>query len=291
MAVFVRRFANLKTPVLALTGVLAAVAVLAPTGAAGLRARSQAALPTLYVKYTMNCTFTISNDAGQTVSSIAPGAYQVYVSTPIMFKLAVPGGPGVDAIAPNDFTGCKGWVQFQLTGPGVNIFTTLDTGCDAYYLLPPANFAAGSTYTAQDLNQPAATRTTLTTLASGTPTAPASPYSSTTGPGSVSTDVVGSGIKTTLLGTVAGTLSASGRPTLTSNGKAVSTLKAGRYRFAVVDKDPKAGLVLRGPTPGSATSLTGVKFVGRHSATVTLKAGRWLYSSGVGKARSFLVTG
>ena len=27
-------------------------------------------------------------------------------------------------------TGCRGWVQFQLTGPGVNLATTLDAGCE-----------------------------------------------------------------------------------------------------------------------------------------------------------------
>ena len=51
------------------------------------------ALPTLYVNYTMNCTFSIVDDAGRPVTTIAPGSYQVEVTTPIMFKLSVPGGP------------------------------------------------------------------------------------------------------------------------------------------------------------------------------------------------------
>src|SRR5262245_40429075 len=83
----------------------------------------------------MNCTFSIFDDNDRRVTSIAPGMYQIEVSTPTMFKLVVPGGPGVDYIAPNDYTGCKGWVQFQLSGPGVDLFTTLDFGCTAFQLL------------------------------------------------------------------------------------------------------------------------------------------------------------
>src|SRR5438094_2766863 len=116
---------------------MVAAAVLAPLGSAARHASGQPALPTLYVQYTMNCTFAIFDDVGRPVSAIAPGTYQVEVSTPIMFKLVRPGGVTVDNIAPNDFTGCKGWVQFQLTGPGVNPFTTLDSGCDAFLILPP----------------------------------------------------------------------------------------------------------------------------------------------------------
>ena len=58
---------------------LAAAAALAGAGSAGSRA---ALLPTLYVNYTIGCTFTITNDAGAAVSSIAPGNYQVLVITP-----------------------------------------------------------------------------------------------------------------------------------------------------------------------------------------------------------------
>ena len=99
---------------------------------------TQLRLPTLYVDYTMNCTFSIVDDSGKPVTSIAPGTYQVDVSTPIMFKLAVPGGPGVDRRprTSTDFTGCKGWVQFQLSGPGVSLFTTLDVGCGSSIVLP-----------------------------------------------------------------------------------------------------------------------------------------------------------
>jgi len=242
-------------------------------------------LPTLYVVYTMNCTFSISDDGGRKVSSIAPGTYQVEVSTPVNFGYFVDGG------------GCSGDgpVQFQLTGPGVNFFTTLDAGCESHYQFPPTSFMAGSTYTAQDNSQPSTTRTAFTTLASGSPLIPKSPYGSTSGKGTASTDIVGSGIKTAFRGTLIGTLSAAGKPTLTSNGKIVSALKAGRYRFVITDQDPKDSFILKehqtGFTDFTPTNLTGVEFVGKHSATVTLKAGQWMYYSRLGNFYHFVVIG
>src|SRR5579884_269074 len=104
-----------RTPAL-----LAVAAMLAGiTAVPGSAAR--AALPTLYVAYTMNCTFTITDDSGAKVTSIPPGSYQVQVTSPVAFG-------GVDLSGTNDMTACKGSVQFHLTGPGVSISTTLEDG-------------------------------------------------------------------------------------------------------------------------------------------------------------------
>jgi len=274
------RRASVLIVVVALAGVLASV------GSAGSR-DSGSGIPTLYVQYTMNCTFSIVDDQGRPVTSIAPGTYQVEVSTPVMFKLVAPSGPN-NQIAPNDFSGCKGWVQFQLTGPGVSLSTTLDLGCDAYLTMPATAFKPGSTYVAQDMNQPAVTRTTFTTLSSGTPTAPPSPYTPTSGKGVASQDIVGSDIKK-VAGTLAGTLSAQGVSTLTRKGKAISIIASGRYTFAITDRDSKAGFTLQ-PVGGKPQALTAAGFVGTHSVTVSLKAGRWTYSSGKSGPHTFLVT-
>jgi len=255
---------------------MAVAAVLAPLGTAGSRASGQPALPTLYVQYTMNCTFAIVDDAGRPVTAIPPGAYQLEVSTPIMFKLVRPGGVTVDNIAPNDYTGCKGWVQFQLTGPGVNIFTTLDTGCDAFLILPVQTFKANSTYTATDLNQPNVAHATFSTLATGSPTIPKSPYGTTSGKGTVQQDIVGSAaIKATLSGSVAPT----GLPALKNSGKAVSTLKSGRYRFAISDQSKKASFTLEAVNGGTVKNLTTGPFVGRHSVALVLTPDRWMYDT------------
>src|SRR5215831_4905127 len=123
----------------ALAGTLGAFAL------CGAAARADTVLPSLYVHYTLNCTFTIVDDAGKAVGSIAPGTYQVIVSTPVDFGGEYVSGPG-------DMTACGGSVQFQLTGPGVSVHTTLDDG-DASYGALTATLKASSAYTAQDLNQ------------------------------------------------------------------------------------------------------------------------------------------
>jgi hypothetical protein len=282
-------------PVLTLIAALVVAAVLTPAGLAGPRADGQPAFPTLYVKYTMNCTFTIEDDAGRRVTSIAPGTYQIEVSTPVMFKLVVPGGAGVDHLAPGDMTGCRGWVQFQLQGPGVDLFTTLDAGCDAFLLLPAQTFRANSAYTAQDLNQPGVTRTTLTTQASGAPTAPQSPYGPTSGKGTVVEDLVGSDIETVrkavpVAGTLNGGVSTKGALSLKLKGKPVSSLKSGRYRIVVLDETAKSEFTLQqlGKKP---VKLTALPFVGRKTVTVRLAPGQWKYYSGNGKAQFFKVVG
>jgi hypothetical protein len=265
-----------------------AAAVFVPVVSASSRDAAPPATPTLYVNYTMNCTFSIVDDSGKPVTSIAPGTYQVMVTTPIMFKLVVPGGPGIDNMAPGDMTGCRGWVQFQLTGPGVNLATTLDVGCDSNLLLPPTTFKPSATYTAVDLNQPTVARDSFSTLATGTPTIPTkSPYTATSGKGDVQSSLLASG---SVAGTLNGTVSANGLIGLTSRGKTVKTLPAGKYSVAIIDKDTKGGFTILGPRSTKTSALTGASYVGRHSVTLNLTAGRWVYYSNLGKQYTFVVT-
>src|SRR6478735_8324189 len=119
-----------------LTALLAAAAVLVPAGGA----RPVAVQPTLYVDYTMNCTFTISDDSGRRVSTIPPGTYQVQIQTPVAFG-------AVDLTGTSDMTACKSFVQFQLTGPGVDLASTLGDGDSAFWLYTET-FQPGGTYTA-----------------------------------------------------------------------------------------------------------------------------------------------
>lgn len=277
--------------IFALAGLVIALgAVFAPSAFTGARDTDPPkALPTIYVQYTMNCTFSIVDDFGRRVSSIAPGTYQVEVSTPIMFKLVRPGGVGVDDIAPNDFTGCKGWVQFHLTGPGVDLFTTLDSGCDAFLLLPAQTFRAGATYTFLDLNQPAATRTTVPVEATGSAPTPVSPYTKTSGKGDSSVDLVGSR-RMPILATLDASLGAKGALSLKSKGKQVLNLRAGKYRFVVKDGSATGGFVLEPVEAGKPKSLSGAKFVGKTSKGVILSPGRWMYRSASGTTHYFLVT-
>jgi hypothetical protein len=228
----------------------------------------------------MNCTFTIQNDAGQTVTSIVPGSYEIDVRTPIAF-----GTVPLIGLASTDMTACHGMPQFQLTGPGVNISTTMTAGCESDKTFP-ATLQPSATYVAQDNNQPSVAHATFTTLATGSPTSPGTTVGS--GKGIPSTDYLGSGLNQ-IKGTLKGSVSSSGLPTLTNKGKPVSSLAPGRYTFSITDRDPKASFGILGPTMKSKTAITGVKFVGERSKTVILKAGRWMFYSSLGQIHYFVV--
>jgi hypothetical protein len=249
---------------------------LVSSGSAGLRATVQ---PTLYFMYTMNCTFTIVNDAGNQVTSIPPGTYQVDVRTPIPFG-TLP--PYADDPA-SDMTACKGIAQFQLSGPGVNVFTTLAAGCVTDYIVSET-FQPNAIYSAEDLNQPSVAHASFTTLASGTPPAPVATTYGGVGKSvaTSSADLVGSN---SLLGTLNAKVSPTSNPTLTINGKPVSKLAAGRYTFVLSNLDPRSSFKLLGPASTSPTSLT------RHLVTISLTAGRWTYFTSLKTIHYFRVTG
>jgi hypothetical protein len=239
--------------------------------------------PTLYVLYAMNCTFQIVNDQGQAITSIAPGTYQVDVRTPLAFGTVPLANMGT-----TDMTACKGFPQFQLTGPGVNLFTTMTAGCEADKTFPET-FQPSATYVATDQNQPTVARGTFTTLSSGTPQAPATPGTAWGGKTQSSQDLVGSGA---VKGTMSGTLATDGALTLKLSGKLVSKLASGRYTFSILDKSSKSGFAIIGPKGTLPIDVTGGTFVGKKTRTLNLTPGRWTYfSSGLRHFYYILVTG
>lgn len=263
---------------------------LAPAGSARPTRRSSASdnvLPTIYVSYTMNCTFGITDDSGKPVTSIAPGTYQVQITTPKVFA-------DVDLSGTYDMTACKSFVQFQLTGPGVNISTTLQEGDEDYGVFP-ATFAPGSSYTAVDLNQPSVARVAFATLVGSVPVDPVGPGTGGSGKTSTSKTIIGStsstNVSTTVSrGTLAATVNAAGAVTFTTKGKAVSTLKSGRYTVVVSDKSKKSGFVLQ-EIHKLATSVSSGAFVGKRSISVVLKPGQWFfYPTFIARKTYFLVT-
>ena len=124
---------------------------------------ARAAVPTLYANYATNCTFAFVNDAGASFTSLAPGSYQIVVDTPFAFG--------------NGNASCE-FVQFHLTGPGVDFATDLGGG-DVEYEQHTVTLQPGGTYTVQDDGRAGQTRRTFTVATSGTPTAPATPTTST----------------------------------------------------------------------------------------------------------------
>jgi hypothetical protein len=240
--------------------------------------------PTLYVNYTDNCTFTIVNDSGSPVSSIPPGNYQVQVNTPIMFKLLADQG-----IPAGSMVACGiGWVQFQMTGPGVNLSTTLTVGCDSSDTFPAVYFAPNSTFVAQDLAQPSVTRTTISTLASGAPTNPTSssanlPTSTTSSGGLSALGTPLSGKAPAKLGSLGATVSSAGKVTLSYKSKPVATLAAGSYTLSVTSKSKSTGFEIA----HAGHKATIVKGLGTHSVAVTLTGGQWYFASSTGKSKIY----
>src|SRR5262249_38287248 len=176
--------------------------------------------PTLYFNYTMSCTFSIVDDSGNQVTSVPPGQYQIDVRTPVPF--------GTIPKNYSDMTACKGMPQFQLTGPGVSISTTLTAGCESDESYP-ATLQPNATYVAVDLNQPTVARASFTTMSSGAPQKVTSPYTNTNlGKGTPNQSIVGSALTNATQATLAATLTPRGTVTLTMKGKPVTKLAPGR---------------------------------------------------------------
>src|SRR4051812_383364 len=167
---------------LALATALAAMVV--STGGAGTRLSAN---PTLYFLYSMNCTFVIQDDSGRQVTAIPPGKYQVDVRTPVNFGI-VPISPDAPK---SDMTACRGVPQFQLQGPGIDLFTNMTAGCEAEKVFPET-FQPNATYVAQDLNQPSVAHGSFTTLATGSSSAVTVTYGGGKGHAETGTDIVGS---------------------------------------------------------------------------------------------------
>jgi hypothetical protein len=259
-----------------LAAIVAAVAVFAASAGA-----APAALPTLYVNYTMNCTFSIVDDAGRAVTTIPPGTYQISIRTPVSFA-------EVDLSGIFDMTACKGFVQFRITGPGVSAFDNLGDGDNAFDLLTET-FQPSSTYVAQDLNQPSVARVAFTTAATGSASGPAgSTSSSTSAKGSTQPSLVGSAA-IPFRGSLDAIVYKSGKLSLSRNGKAVGFLKSGRWTFSVDDESPKAGFSVQ-VLHGKTTAVTGAAYTGSHDVTLQLKPGRWFFFTPGGRKSVFFVT-
>jgi hypothetical protein len=171
--------------------------------------------------------------------------------------------------------------DFTITGPGVNVSNNLDStgmGIDGLSVLGPFTFQASSSYSIEDAKLGASTGVTFTTSAS----VPASAVStlptgtSTSSSGSTTSTAAGKsgGAASTgsasqkILGTLEGSVSPSGKPSLSFDGKPVKTLKAGRYKVVVRDHSKKAGLTI------GAVAVSGAAAAGASSHTVTLRAGK-----------------
>jgi hypothetical protein len=230
---------------------------------------ARAVMPSLYIGYNAaDCTFRLTNDAGTAVAGIYPGTYQVVITTPDPFGVYDQSGPGL--------MGCKGFVKFRLSGPGVSIFTTLENG-DSASEMYTETFEPGGTYTLQDDTNIAGTRRSFTVATSGSPPAPVTPASQKTHAAE----------SLPLRGQLDATVS-SGKVTLTRKGKALGAVRAGRYVFAVHDASKRDGFSLQAPK-GWKHAVTDAAFVGWRDVIVPLQPGRWSFFTPGGEKTTFLV--
>jgi hypothetical protein len=172
--------------------------------------------------------------------------------------------------------------MFQLLGPGIELGTDLQQGDDKSEIYNES-LAAASTYTFSDRALPGLAPIVFRT--SGTAVSPVSSQPTTTttdtpgvssGSHTSNSGPVGSKIGAPIRGTLTATVSPEGRLELTRAGKAVGTLKTGRYRVAVVDKSRKAGFVMS-RVRARPISLTTARFTGSRSTTLLLQVGQWSF--------------
>jgi hypothetical protein len=256
---------------LVLAGVVTA-AILAFAPAAESRT---AVTLTLDVNYSYAGDITVTLPSGQPVG-VKSGAPTVIPAGYYTVELTQPG--------------CVDTPAFILQGPGVNILDDLNAG-EIVTDAQEANFQPNSTYTWRDgsINPPVVFTFQTSGDVLGTPPPPSS--AATGGPVSSNKEsngsVVGSGLgqSSKLTGKLAATVSAAGKLNLAYRGKRVRSLPAGRYTLTVTDRSPKSGFMLE-RSGGHALKVTAAGFVGKHSASVKLTAGRWFFLGGPSASRT-----
>jgi hypothetical protein len=243
--------------------VLAGLLALAPT--AGART---AANPSLTVHFSLTGTITVTGPTGAPLGTTSGSPTVI----PAGYYTVLLQGPG----------GCANIPYFELKGPGESIINNLTEGeldNDAVN----AYFQPNSTYTWRNREAPGSLFTFVTSSdVVGSPPPVAGPKGNEAPNHTTvsSTDFVGSAILP-FRGKLVASVSAAGRLSLAYGGKIVASLKAGRYTVAVTDKSSTSGLILR-RGKYAPTRITGAKFVGKHSTSVKLAAGHWIFSPGTG---------
>jgi hypothetical protein len=186
-------------------------------------------------------------------------------------------------------------IEFDLSGPGVKLVNDLSNGEELAAAFP-VTFQPGSSYSFRDDNRPSTVWTFSTSTAAGSSgagtttsstgaagTTPAGPKGSQT-----SKDLVGSAILA-FRGALTGTVSATGAVAIRYRGAPISTLHEGRYRITVHDASARRGLTIE-RLGGAAEVVTRTRYVGTHTAVVSLRRGQWVYDAGSGARRHFFVT-
>ncbi|HZO98597.1 MAG TPA: hypothetical protein VFB42_14645 [Gaiellaceae bacterium] len=245
----------------------------APAAALALCAPAAHADGDLYVTFQANHTIVFAQASGAPVGTTS-GAPTV-----------IPAGSYT--IHFEDSVGVEG-PAFHLQGPGVDLAEDLFFG-EAPSATHRVNLLPSSTYTWRNDEQPGVVFTFVTSTASVGGPAPITPSSGGTTAGTPSKDIVGSEI-VPFRGALDAIVSKAGKLTLVRAGRAVSRLKSGRYTFSVDDESGRAGFTVQ-QLRRAPVAVTGVRFVGAHNLTLTLRPGQWYFYSPGGARHYFIVVG
>jgi hypothetical protein len=176
--------------------------------------------------------------------------------------------------------------QFHIFGPGVDV-----TGTQNVQTSSTVTFQSGATYTYRDDFNPSTTTHTFvaTTNAPAVTTTTASASKPTSSSKPTASGVVGSEAALPFRGSLDAIVYASGKLTLSRNGKKVSSLAEGRYTFSADDESHKAGFTVQ-LLHGKPIAITTGPYVGSRDHTVSLKPGRWFFYTAAKKKATFFVT-
>jgi hypothetical protein len=248
---------------------------------AGLLTLAPAAQGRGAVSLTLEVTFTISADILVTKPDGTPvGATRGAVPT------VIPAGYYTLSLSQ---AGCIDVPDFTLQGPGVDLVDNLDVGEEMNKDIGVV-FLPNSTYTWRNASVvPSVIHTFMTSDdVLGTPPPPGKTVGGYAGGHGVSSgilqfngDIVGSALFP-FRGALTAAVSASGRLSVTRNGKQVTRLSRGWYKLTVTDKSATNGFILE-KSKQARVSVTGTKFVGKRSASVRLTRGTWLIAPRLGQ--------
>jgi len=210
------------------------------------------------------------------------GALEIVLGngTRIRSGAVVPPGPYLVLVASDVPDSRDLFHIFHLYGPSLNVESDL-LPCENPRPLYTVTLKPSTTYTYEDSRNPQLGQFVFTTSASGSSSdtaggaAPTGAGGKTAGTSS-NTSVLASSLP--FRGTLVGTVGRGGALTLSRNGKAVSTLRAGRYAISVDDRAASLGFQLA-PVSGPKVTVTGTSFVGERRMTVALSAGRWSFGT------------
>lgn len=238
-----------------------------------------AASTAITLEYTSGGVLLVITADGTTIrTSTAPGAVILPGPYQVIFNDDVPDSRDVQHL-------------LRLQGPGVNLQTDMAAG-DNKTELYDVVLAPSATYTFADDRQPSLAHVVFSTASSGSAASSGS-SSGGTSTGSTGTSsnssIVGSDVKADpFRGSLAGSVSATGKLTFTAGGARVLKILSGRYKITVDDRTPKGAFIMQ-QLHKPAITLTGLSFVGKRTVTVDLKAGQWLFYSPSGKKTGFTV--